>query len=194
MLCPRSPPDSLASFAGAVVAQRDWVVQGVCAYVPQVRVLPTRIETIDNLPTQAAWLRNASIKGQCIACFIFQLTDSELDNILFNLPYVEERYRKTLEVCALVSDLAILEDGDESEIGERGVRDSTHSLRRALIFLCIQVNLSGGQKARGKAPLGHVEISLSHFITIISFTRPCRLLSCIDSPTGRCPLCRYVHD
>ncbi|KDQ53279.1 hypothetical protein JAAARDRAFT_72568 [Jaapia argillacea MUCL 33604] len=63
---------------------------------------------------QSAWLRNASIK----------------DNILFNLPYVEERYQKTLEVCALVADLNILEDGDESEIGERGV------------------NLSGGQKAR----------------------------------------------
>ncbi|KAE9407953.1 ATP-binding cassette transporter [Gymnopus androsaceus JB14] len=63
---------------------------------------------------QSAWLRNASIK----------------DNILFNLPYDEERYQKTLEVCALVTDMEILEDGDESEIGERGV------------------NLSGGQKAR----------------------------------------------
>jgi len=36
-----------------------------------------------------------------------------------------------LEACALISDLKILEDGDEAEIGERGV------------------NLSGGQKARG---------------------------------------------
>ncbi|KAI6116284.1 ABC transporter type 1, transmembrane domain-containing protein [Pisolithus sp. B1] len=63
---------------------------------------------------QSAWLRNASIK----------------DNILFNLPYDEERYQKTLAACALVSDLLILEDGDASEIGERGV------------------NLSGGQKAR----------------------------------------------
>lgn len=44
-----------------------------------------------------------------------------IENILFNLPYIEERYRRTLEVCALVSDLKILEDGDGSEIGERGV-------------------------------------------------------------------------
>ncbi|KAH0581287.1 hypothetical protein H2248_012386 [Termitomyces sp. 'cryptogamus'] len=96
-LCPRSPPDSLASFANVHASKEEWIVQGVCAYVPQ-----------------AAWLRNASIK----------------DNILFNLPYDEERYQKTLEVCALISDLEILEDGDEAEIGERGV------------------NLSGGQKAR----------------------------------------------
>lgn len=57
---------------------------------------------------QTAWLRNASIR----------------DNILFDLPYVEERYQKTLEACALLSDLDILEDGDQSEIGERGVSRS----------------------------------------------------------------------
>ncbi|KAJ6595567.1 multidrug resistance-associated ABC transporter [Mycena vulgaris] len=97
MMCPRSPPNSLAAFTDVHVSKEEWVVQGICAYVPQ-----------------AAWLRNASIK----------------DNILFSLPYDEERYQLTLEVCALVSDLEILEDGDEAEIGERGV------------------NLSGGQKAR----------------------------------------------
>ncbi|KLO19365.1 multidrug resistance-associated ABC transporter [Schizopora paradoxa] len=63
---------------------------------------------------QSAWLQNATIR----------------ENIIFNLPFDKERYERTLEVCALVSDLKILEDGDESEIGERGV------------------NLSGGQKAR----------------------------------------------
>lgn len=87
VICPRSPPDALASFVGQSISNEDWIVPGVCAYVPQ-----------------AAWLRNASIK----------------DNILFNLPYDEARYQKTLEVCALISDLEILEDGDESEIGERG--------------------------------------------------------------------------
>ncbi|KAG8216833.1 P-loop containing nucleoside triphosphate hydrolase protein [Butyriboletus roseoflavus] len=97
VMCPRSPPDVLATFAEKIASPEDWVVDGVCAYVPQT-----------------AWLRNASIK----------------DNILFNLPYDEERYKKTLKACALESDLLILEDGDESEIGERGV------------------NLSGGQKAR----------------------------------------------
>ncbi|KAG1745260.1 P-loop containing nucleoside triphosphate hydrolase protein [Suillus lakei] len=97
VICPRSPPDALASFADQKVTQEDWIVPGVCAYVPQ-----------------AAWLRNASIK----------------DNILFGLPCNEERYQKTLEICALISDLKILEDGDQSEIGERGV--SRVSLARAV--------------------------------------------------------------
>ncbi|KAJ7122930.1 multidrug resistance-associated ABC transporter [Mycena epipterygia] len=97
MTCPRSPPDSLAFFANANISREDWLLEGMCAYVPQV-----------------SWLRNASIK----------------ENILFHLPYDQERYEKTLEACALVSDLEILEDGDDSEIGELGV------------------TLSGGQKAR----------------------------------------------
>lgn len=63
--CPRSPPDAIASFEKVIPPPEEWVVPGLCAYVPQ-----------------AAWLRNASIK----------------DNILFNLPYVEDRYKKTLEV------------------------------------------------------------------------------------------------
>ncbi|KAG8938967.1 hypothetical protein FRC00_014283, partial [Tulasnella sp. 408] len=98
IICPRSPPDVLAKFAALKhIPEEDWVVPGVCAYVPQT-----------------AWLQNASIR----------------DNILFNLPFDEERYQKTLEACALIADFKILEDGDGSEIGERGV------------------NLSGGQKAR----------------------------------------------
>ncbi|KAH9169799.1 ATP-binding cassette transporter [Lactarius sanguifluus] len=115
VLCPQTPPDAIASFVGVVPSPGEWVIDGVCAYVPQ-----------------SAWLRNASIKGDILAPVspLSVLTANFVENILFNLPYVEERYQRTLEVCALVNDLKILEDGDESEIGERGV------------------NLSGGQKAR----------------------------------------------
>jgi ABC-type transport system involved in cytochrome bd biosynthesis fused ATPase/permease subunit len=47
LVCPRSPPDSLASYADSVITKDEWIVQGSTAYVPQ-----------------AAWLRNASIRGQ----------------------------------------------------------------------------------------------------------------------------------
>ncbi|KAF9897973.1 hypothetical protein BX616_004682, partial [Lobosporangium transversale] len=64
--------------------------------------------------SQQAWLQNASIR----------------DNILFGSQYEEERYNEVIEVCALKRDLEILEDGDQTEIGEKGI------------------TLSGGQKQR----------------------------------------------
>ena len=63
---------------------------------------------------QTPWLEHLSIR----------------ENILFGSPFEEERYWKVLECCALGPDLAMLEDGDATEIGERGI------------------SLSGGQKAR----------------------------------------------
>ena len=47
---------------------------------------------------QQAWLQNASIK----------------DNIIFSSPFDEERYRQVLEACSLLTDLEILEDGDQT--------------------------------------------------------------------------------
>lgn len=63
---------------------------------------------------QDPWLMNASVK----------------QNILFGNRYEPEFYQRTLEACALGPDLQILPDGDDTEVGERGV------------------SLSGGQKAR----------------------------------------------
>ncbi|GAA5837596.1 hypothetical protein JCM11251_002021 [Rhodosporidiobolus azoricus] len=63
---------------------------------------------------QQAWLQNATVR----------------DNITFGLPFREERYKAVVEACSLEGDLKLLEDGDQTEIGEKGI------------------NLSGGQKAR----------------------------------------------
>ncbi|KAK9761312.1 hypothetical protein K7432_013885 [Basidiobolus ranarum] len=63
---------------------------------------------------QTAWIQNATLK----------------ENIIFGLPFDEERYRRVLNVCALERDLEVLPGGDDTEIGERGI------------------NLSGGQKPR----------------------------------------------
>ncbi|KAG6905629.1 hypothetical protein DXG01_001538, partial [Tephrocybe rancida] len=63
---------------------------------------------------QAPWLRHQSIR----------------DNILFGAPFDSARYDAVLDACALRTDLDVLEDGDLTEIGARGV------------------SLSGGQKAR----------------------------------------------
>ncbi|TBU41809.1 P-loop containing nucleoside triphosphate hydrolase protein [Dichomitus squalens] len=63
---------------------------------------------------QTPWLRHQSIR----------------ENVLFGFPYNDDRYRAVIECCALIPDLEMLEDGDATEIGTRGV------------------TLSGGQKAR----------------------------------------------
>ncbi|KIX99588.1 uncharacterized protein Z520_04221 [Fonsecaea multimorphosa CBS 102226] len=63
---------------------------------------------------QTPWLQSMSIR----------------ENILFNSQYDDARYKKTLEACALLPDLANFRYGDLSNIGENGI------------------GLSGGQKAR----------------------------------------------
>jgi ABC-type multidrug transport system fused ATPase/permease subunit len=54
---------------------------------------------------QSAWIMNTSVRN----------------NILFGLPYEEARYQEVLQVCQLTHDLEMLEDGDMTEIGEKGI-------------------------------------------------------------------------
>lgn len=63
---------------------------------------------------QQAWLVNANIK----------------ENILFAAPYDRKRYKDVIVACALERDLEILDAGDETLVGEKGI------------------TLSGGQKQR----------------------------------------------
>ncbi|EMD37786.1 hypothetical protein CERSUDRAFT_65379 [Gelatoporia subvermispora B] len=43
------------------------------------------------------------------------------ENILFNSPYDESRYREVIHGCALDRDLNLFEAGDSTEVGERGI-------------------------------------------------------------------------
>lgn len=43
------------------------------------------------------------------------------ENVVFGQAYDAERYRSTLEACALDVDIASLPDGDQTRLGERGV-------------------------------------------------------------------------
>nr|GMD66753.1 ABC transporter C family member 14-like [Ipomoea batatas] len=63
---------------------------------------------------QTSWIQNGTIQ----------------ENILFGSPMNRQRYEEAIKVCCLEKDLEMMEYGDETEIGERGI------------------NLSGGQKQR----------------------------------------------
>ncbi|CDH08440.1 probable ATP-dependent bile acid permease [Zygosaccharomyces bailii ISA1307] len=58
------------------------------------------------------------------------LNDTVRNNILFNSPFNETRYKDVIDACCLKRDFEILSAGDMTEIGERGI------------------TLSGGQKQR----------------------------------------------
>ncbi|KXG49698.1 ABC transporter, integral membrane type 1 [Penicillium griseofulvum] len=109
--------------------------------------LPVDPETglIDSVAycAQEAWLVNDTVK----------------ENIIFASPYDERRYRSVLKACALERDLAILDAGDQTLVGEKGI------------------SLSGGQKQR---------ISLAR--AIYSSARHLLLddcLSAVDSHTAK---------
>ena len=63
---------------------------------------------------QEPWIQNATLR----------------QNVLFGQPFNADRYARVISACALDTDLDMLEAGDATLIGERGI------------------NLSGGQKAR----------------------------------------------
>lgn len=87
------------------------------------------------------------------------LSDSIRSNILFVLPYNEERYQTVLEVCALKPDLETMRAGDGEEVGERGSV------------------LSGGQKAR--IALARAVYSSARYILLDD------VLSAVDSHTAQ---------
>lgn len=64
--------------------------------------------------SQNPWLQGATVR----------------ENIVFGHRFSQEFYDAVLDACAIRQDLAVLVDGDETEIGEKGV------------------TLSGGQRAR----------------------------------------------
>ncbi|KRX07926.1 P-loop containing nucleoside triphosphate hydrolase [Pseudocohnilembus persalinus] len=60
----------------------------------------------------------------------WMVSDTIENNILFGKPLNRQRYEQTIQNCSLTRDFTVLQNGDQTIIGEQGV------------------NLSGGQKAR----------------------------------------------
>lgn len=92
---------------------------------------------------QQAWLVNGTVR----------------ENILFSAPLDQKRYRDVIVACALERDLEILDNGDETLVGEKGI------------------TLSGGQKQR--ISLARAVYSNSKHLLLDD------CLSAVDSHTGQ---------
>ena len=72
------------------------------------------IPSLTSFVSQTPWIESGTVR----------------DNILFGLQFNQLRYQRVLRACALERDLQILADGDQTEVGPKGV------------------SLSGGQRGR----------------------------------------------
>ncbi|CAG5126909.1 unnamed protein product, partial [Candidula unifasciata] len=107
------PCGQLTAIVGPVGSGKSSLVSAILGEMQKVQGKITVKGTIAYVPQQA-WIQNASIR----------------DNILFGKAFNKRRYRQVVKACQLDRDLSILEAGDLTEIGEKGI------------------NLSGGQKQR----------------------------------------------
>ncbi|KIL64510.1 hypothetical protein M378DRAFT_163292 [Amanita muscaria Koide BX008] len=107
------PRGKLVAVVGPVGSGKSSLLQGLIGEMRMTSGKVTFGGTVSYCP-QSAWIQNATIR----------------ENICFGRPFEEEKYWKAIKDSCLEPDLAILPNGDLTEVGERGI------------------SLSGGQKQR----------------------------------------------
>eukprot|EP00004_Rigifila_ramosa_P021254 TRINITY_DN5618_c0_g1_i1.p1 TRINITY_DN5618_c0_g1~~TRINITY_DN5618_c0_g1_i1.p1 ORF type:complete len:1399 (-),score=364.82 TRINITY_DN5618_c0_g1_i1:59-4255(-) len=103
----------LVMIVGSVGSGKSSFLSAVLGEIDRVEGYLARRGSIAYVP-QTAWILNSTVK----------------DNIIFGNEWSPAKYQLAIKCCALESDLKMLPDGDNTEIGERGI------------------TLSGGQRQR----------------------------------------------
>ncbi|KAJ7513244.1 ABC protein [Mycena galericulata] len=136
------PRGTLAAVVGRVGSGKSSLLQGL---VGEMRLIEGRFSFGGRVAycPQSAWIQNATLR----------------DNVLFGLPFEEDRYWRVLEDSCLLPDLQLLADGDLTEVGEKGI------------------NLSGGQKQRV-----NIARALYYGADVVIFDDP---LSAVDANVGK---------
>lgn len=107
------PTGKLVAIVGEVGSGKSSILAALLGEIPKIRGRVIVNGSIAYCPQQA-WIQNATVR----------------QNITFGSEFDESWYEQVVSLCELRSDLAILQAGDNTEIGEKGI------------------NLSGGQKQR----------------------------------------------
>ncbi|KAI0371903.1 multidrug resistance-associated ABC transporter [Pilatotrama ljubarskyi] len=107
------PKGSFVAIVGPVGSGKSSLLQALIGEMRKTRGECIFSSTAAYVP-QTAWIMNATLR----------------QNIVFGQPEDEDKFREIVKACCLETDLEMLPDGEETEIGEKGI------------------NLSGGQKAR----------------------------------------------
>ena len=109
----RVEPGSFSAIIGKVGSGKSSIILSILGELKLVKGSVDKIGSVAYI-SQEAFLMNDTVKN----------------NILFGLDYHEVRYNTAVKISQLIPDLLVLPQGDETEIGERGI------------------TLSGGQKQR----------------------------------------------
>ncbi|KAF9972815.1 Multidrug resistance-associated protein 1 [Actinomortierella ambigua] len=109
----RVPRGNLSVIVGRVGQGKSSLISALMGEMYKRRGVVYLHGSVGYVPQQA-WIFNATLK----------------DNIIFGMPFDQEKYDRIVFACGLKPDLEMLPAGDLTEIGERGI------------------NLSGGQKQR----------------------------------------------
>jgi ABC-type multidrug transport system fused ATPase/permease subunit len=107
------PRGSLTAVVGAIGSGKSSLLQGLVGEMRRTEGKVT-FSGSTSLCAQSPWIQNATVR----------------ENIVFGQTWDEDRYWAAVRDACLEPDLELLEDGDSTEIGEKGI------------------NLSGGQKQR----------------------------------------------
>ncbi|KAF7327422.1 ABC transporter protein [Mycena kentingensis (nom. inval.)] len=107
------PRGQLVAIVGAVGSGKTSLLQGMIGEMRRTSGHTKFGGSVGYCP-QTAWIQNATVR----------------ENICFGLPFEEEKYWKAVNDSCLAPDLAMLPNGDLTEVGEKGI------------------SLSGGQRQR----------------------------------------------
>jgi hypothetical protein len=96
--------------------------------------------------SQESWILNNTIRvSNHWFCTCRFLKTSLQDNIIFEGPYDEPRYKKVIYQCGLERDLDLFEAGDLTEVGEKGL-----TLRRVRCCMFMFKDFDGSSIAGAK--------------------------------------------